>query len=269
MTAPACPDALRFAMPMPPAAPPPTSPSTSAGPARYYALVPCAGSGSRAGTDQPKQYQSIAGQPLVMHTLWALAGVVRLTAGLVVLSPGDGFVWPEGEAWPEQFTRKHCGGATRAHSVFNGLQALRESGARDQDWVLVHDAARCLVTPDMVNALIDACMNDPVGGLLALPLPDTLKRAVDGRVATTVPREDKWLAQTPQMFRLGALQTALEAQADTGFAGVTDEASALEMAGLQPLLVPGSAHNFKVTYPADFALAQAVLVSRIAKEQTP
>jgi 2-C-methyl-D-erythritol 4-phosphate cytidylyltransferase len=126
----------------------------------------------------------------------------------------------------------------------------------------VHDAARCLITPTLVDALIDACMNDPVGGLLALPLPDTLKRAVGGRVAATVPREDKWLAQTPQLFRLGVLQNALAAQAATGFAGVTDEASAIEMAGLQPLLVPGSAHNFKVTYPADFALAQAVLLSR-------
>lgn len=235
----------------------------------YYALVPCAGSGSRAGTDQPKQYQAVAGQPLVMHTLQALAGVARLTAGLVVLSPGDDFVWPEGSDWPQRFSRAHCGGATRAHSVFNGLQALRESGARDEDWVLVHDAARCLVTPALVNTLIDACKNDPVGGLLALPLPDTLKCAAGGRVAATVPREDKWLAQTPQMFRLGALQQALAAQAASGFAGVTDEASALEMAGLQPLLVPGSAHNFKVTYPSDFVLAQAVLVSRIAKEQTP
>ena len=234
----------------------------SPAPQRYYALVPCAGAGSRAGTAQPKQYHSVAGQPLVMHTVWALAGVTRLKAGLVVLSPGDGFFWPEGEAWPEHFTRAYCGGASRAHSVFNGLRALRESGARDQDWVLVHDAARCLITPDMVNALIEACMNDPVGGLLALPLPDTLKRAVDGRAAATVPRADKWLAQTPQMFRLGVLHKALAAQADTGFTGVTDEASALEMAGLQPLLVPGSAHNFKVTYPADFALAQAVLSSR-------
>jgi 2-C-methyl-D-erythritol 4-phosphate cytidylyltransferase len=146
---------------------------------------------------------------------------------------------------------------------------LYESGARDSDWVLVHDAARCLITPALVDTLIDACMNDPVGGLLALPMPDTLKRAVGGRVASTVPREDKWLAQTPQMFRLGALHNALFAQAATAFAGVTDEASAVEMAGLQPLLVAGSAHNFKVTYPADFVLAQAVLVSRTAQEATP
>jgi 2-C-methyl-D-erythritol 4-phosphate cytidylyltransferase len=137
--------------------------------------------------------------------------------------------------------------------------------------VLVHDAARCLITAALVDALIDACADDAVGGLLALPLPDTLKRAVDGRVAATVPREDKWLAQTPQMFRLGALQQALVAQVPTGFAGVTDEASALEMAGLQPLLVVGSAHNFKVTYAQDFALAQAVLHSRsdVAQKENP
>jgi len=237
--------------------------SASASPVqpRYFALVPCAGAGSRAGTAQPKQYQSVAGQPMVMHTLWALAGVARLAAGLVVLAKGDNFVWPDGAAWPARFTRASCGGASRAHSVFNGLQALRESGARDEDWVLVHDAARCLITPALVDTLIDACTNDPVGGLLALPLPDTLKHAQAGRVAATVPREDKWLAQTPQMFRLGTLQDALAGQAASDFAGVTDEASALEMAGLQPLLVPGSAHNFKVTYPADFALARAVLSS--------
>ena len=249
---------------MPQARPIPNAPYSapaSPAPPRYFALVPCAGAGSRAGTAQPKQYQSVAGQPMVMHTLWALAGVARLTAGLVVLSKGDDFVWPEGAAWPERFTRAFCGGPSRAHSVFNGLQALRESGARDQDWVLVHDAARCLITPALVDALIDACTNDPVGGLLALPLPDTLKQAQAGRVLATVPRQDKWLAQTPQMFRLGTLQDALSAQAESGFAGVTDEASALEMAGLRPLLVPGSAHNFKVTYPADFALAQAVLSS--------
>lgn len=242
---------------------PPTSPLDHG--ARYYALVPCAGTGSRAGTASPKQYQTVAGQPLVMHTLWALDGVARLHTGLVVVAPDDDFAWPHGAqhpAWPQRFVRARVGGASRAHSVFNGLHVLRELGARDQDWVLVHDAARCLITPALVNALIDACANDLVGGLLALPLPDTLKRAASGRVAATVPREDKWLAQTPQMFRLGALQAALAALATADFAGVTDEASALEMAGLQPLLVPGSAHNFKVTYAQDFALAQAVLNSR-------
>jgi len=233
-----------------------------AAPARCFALVPCAGSGSRAGTAQPKQYQPIAGQPLVMHTLQALAGVARLHGGLVVLTPGDDFAWPQGAQWPDLFMRQACGGATRAHSVFQGLQALRDLGVRDNDWVLVHDAARCLVTPQMVDALIDACSVDPVGGLLALPLPDTLKQEVGGRSHTTVPRADKWLAQTPQMFRLGALYDALARRAAGGFAGITDEASAMEMDGHAPLMVTGSAHNFKVTYPQDFALAQAILQAR-------
>ena len=247
-------------MPLAPAAPPTHADEAP----RYYALVPCAGTGSRAGTAQPKQYQEVAGEPMVMHTLKALAAVERLHGGLVVLSPGDDFVWPDGSAWPALFVRAHCGGSTRAHTVLNGLQALRNQGVRDTDWVLVHDAARCLITADMVNALIDACASDAVGGLLALPLPDTLKQAVAGRVARTVPRDDKWLAQTPQMFRLGLLHEALQVQAANGFVGVTDEASALEMAGHQPLLVVGSAHNFKVTYPQDFALAQAVLATRSA-----
>lgn len=231
-------------------------------PARYFALVPCAGSGSRAGTAQPKQYQSIAGHAVVMHTLRALAGVVRLCGGLVVLTPGDNFVWPGGAQWPDRFLRQTCGGATRAHSVFQGLQALADVGVRDTDWVLVHDAARCLVTPQMVDTLIDACADDPVGGLLALPLPDTLKQEAAGRVRTTVPRADKWLAQTPQMFRLGALRDAMAARRADGFAGITDEASAMELAGHAPLLVAGSAHNFKLTYPQDFALAAAILETR-------
>ena len=230
--------------------------------ARYFALVPCAGSGSRAGTAQPKQYQPIAGRPLVMHTLWALAGVARLHGGMVVLTPGDDFAWPDGGQWPDLFMRQACGGETRAHSVFQGLQALADLGVRDTEWVLVHDAARCLITPQMVDALIDACADDPVGGLLALQLPDTLKQEVGGRSQTTVPRADKWLAQTPQMFRLGALRGALASKLADGFAGITDEASAMELAGHAPLLVVGSAHNFKVTYPQDFALAAAILQTR-------
>ena len=127
------------------------------------------------------------------------------------------------------------------------------------DWVLVHDAARCLITPTQIDALIDACLPDAVGGLLALPLPDTLKRESGGRVAQTVDRADKWLAQTPQMFRIGRLLQALQAAGDA----VTDESSAIESQGLSPLLVPGSAQNFKVTSPQDFALAEAVLQARV------
>jgi 2-C-methyl-D-erythritol 4-phosphate cytidylyltransferase len=126
------------------------------------------------------------------------------------------------------------------------------------DWVLVHDAARCLITPAQINGLLDACLDDEVGGLLALPLPDTLKAAKAGRVSATLPRADKWLAQTPQMFRIGSLLEALELAGDA----VTDESSAIEAMGLAPKLVVGSAQNFKVTYPEDFELAQAVLVAR-------
>lgn len=227
---------------------------------RCHALVPCAGSGSRAGTAQPKQYQPLAGRPLVQHTLAALGAVARIDRLLVVVAPGDDTLRQPGARWQ----LADCGGATRAESVCNGLDHLLASGAAPQDWVLVHDAARCLLTPALVDALIDACLPDAVGGLLALPLPDTLKRAQDGRVAATVERADKWLAQTPQMFRIGALRDALAPHAASGFAGITDEASAMEAAGHAPLLVRGSAQNFKVTYPEDFALAEAILKSRDA-----
>ena len=227
----------------------------------FHALIPCAGSGSRAGTAQPKQYQSLAGQALVMHTVHALAQVPQIASGWLVLSPTDDHAWPQSD-WPAHFQRLRCGGASRAESVFNGLRAMLAEGLDGQDWVLVHDAARCLVQPEAVARLIDTCQGDAVGGLLALPLPDTLKTEAGGRVSTTVSREHKWLAQTPQMFRLQALHDALAAVADSAFADITDEASAMERLGLKPLLVEGSAQNFKVTYPADFALAEAILRSR-------
>ena len=225
---------------------------------RCFALLPCAGRGSRAGTEQPKQYQTVAGEPLVLHTVAAWLAVPRVACCVLVLAPDDGFQGPTDPRL--QWLR--CGGASRAESVFNGLHALRAQGAAEHDWVLVHDAARCLITPAHINALLDACWHDPVGGLLALPLPDTLKVGAQGRVAATLDRSDKWLAQTPQMFRLGALHAALAATQAQDFAGVTDEASAMEMAGHAPRLVPGSAQNFKVTYPEDFALAEAILNSR-------
>ena len=223
---------------------------------RFFALIPCAGQGSRAGTLTAKQYQPVAGQALVLHTLAAFAAVKRLDKTLVVVAPGDSFFDPD-----PAFEVANCGGASRADSVFNGLQALKERGAQDHDWVLVHDAARCLITPAQIDRLIDACSGDAVGGLLALKLPDTLKREADGRVAGTVDRADKWLAQTPQMFRLGALAKALQGAGDS----TTDESSAIEAMGLQPRLVTGSAENFKVTYAEDFLLAEAILLSRISR----
>jgi len=224
---------------------------------RCWALIPCAGTGSRAGVAGPKQYQPIAGKPMVLHTLAAFAGVARIEQTLVVVSPDDGF-FQTPQALNASFIIAACGGSTRAASVFNGLNALLAEGAVAHDWVLVHDAARCLITPELIDQLLDACLDDEVGGLLALPLPDTLKAAQAGRVAATLPRADKWLAQTPQMFRIGSLLDALRLAGD----GVTDESSAIETLGLSPKLVPGSAQNFKVTYPQDFELAQAVLEGR-------
>jgi 2-C-methyl-D-erythritol 4-phosphate cytidylyltransferase len=223
---------------------------------RFFALVPCAGQGSRAGTPTAKQYQPVAGQALVLHTLAAFAAVKRIDKTWVVVAPGDAFfeVTTPGQC----FEVIKCGGTSRADSVFNGLQALRHAGAQVHDWVLVHDAARCLITPAQIDRLIDACADDAVGGLLALKLPDTLKREADGRVAATVDRADKWLAQTPQMFRLGTLAQALQGAGES----ITDESSAIEAMGLQPKLVAGSVENFKVTYAEDFRLAEAILLNR-------
>lgn len=243
---------------------------------RFYALIPCGGVGSRAvgsravgshavgshavGShavgDLPKQYQSIAGQPMVAHTLAAFAAVPRITQTWSVVAPAD-------TVFARLLNATHlvaaCAGSTRAATVFNGLKQLLTQGADPQDWVLVHDAARCLITPAQINALIDACQNDEVGGLLALRFPDTLKSATaDARVCATIARAGKWLAQTPQMFRIGQLIAALE-KADNS---ITDESSAIEALGLHPKLVEGSMQNFKITYPADFALAEAVLKAR-------
>jgi 2-C-methyl-D-erythritol 4-phosphate cytidylyltransferase len=230
-----------------------------------HVLVPAAGSGSRAGTAVPKQYQPLAGQPLVLHTLRALRQVPGIASLNVVVSPDDSRMAAvlAGDATLSEVRIHHVGGATRAASVTAGLQALRASGAHDNDWVLVHDAARCLVLADWVQQLIESCQNDPVGGLLALPLPDTLKQAdADTRVQATLTRDDKWLAQTPQMFRLGTLLQALLEAGDS----VTDEASAIEAMGLRPRLVRGHTLNLKVTYAPDLHLAQWVLSAR---QQTP
>lgn len=224
--------------------------------ARHFALVPCAGVGVRSGARGPKQYESIAGRPMVAHALDALLGVPRLLATLVVLAPDDDrFEHELPDAAGERLWVCRRGGASRAASVAGGLTELRSRGAVEEDWVLVHDAARCLLRSDWVERLIDACRDDAVGGLLALPLADTLKEERDGRVAATLARQGKWAAQTPQMFRIGTLQRAL-AQAGPG---VTDEAAAIEALGLAPRLVEGDSANLKVTWPADFAIAEALL----------
>jgi 2-C-methyl-D-erythritol 4-phosphate cytidylyltransferase / 2-C-methyl-D-erythritol 2,4-cyclodiphosphate synthase len=224
---------------------------------RCFALVPCAGLGERAGAQGPKQYARLGARTVVAHALHALTRVPRIEHTLVVLAPRDAAfeaAAPGFDGWVER-----VGGATRAASVRAGLDALIRRGAAPGDWVLVHDAARCLVTPEAVDRLIDACGADAVGGLLALPLADTLKDAdAHGRARATIARCGKWLAQTPQMFRIGLLREALARAGDA----VTDEASAVEALGHAPLLVAGDADNFKLTWPEDFPRAERVLSAR-------
>jgi 2-C-methyl-D-erythritol 4-phosphate cytidylyltransferase len=225
---------------------------------RHYAIVPAAGSGSRFGAGTPKQYLSLAGRPLIFHTLAALVACPEIDRVWVVLAPDDA-EWDRHD-WSElgaKLETLRCGGATRADSVGNGLRAAAMVAA-DDDWVLVHDAARPCLSQDMLAALMEALAADPVGGLLAVPVADTLKRA-DGaqRVAATEPRDGLWQAQTPQMFRYGLLCEALGK-----CRAVTDEAGAIEALGLQPRLVRGDATNLKVTYPADLALAALILRGR-------
>ena len=214
------------------------------------------------GGNCPKQYLPLAGQPLLRHTLGVLATVPAIARIFVVLAPGDtnwdDFDWLDLEP---RLSILLCGGATRAESVTNGLRAMREQVESD-DWILVHDAARVCLTRAHVEKLIAEVGNDPVGGLLAVPVADTLKRAQDlssdgVRVAATVPREGLWQAQTPQMFRYGLLAEALEYAP-----AVTDEASAIEALGLRPRLVAADATNLKVTYPLDLQLAEWILQNR-------
>jgi 2-C-methyl-D-erythritol 4-phosphate cytidylyltransferase / 2-C-methyl-D-erythritol 2,4-cyclodiphosphate synthase len=238
---------------------------------RFIALIPCAGAGLRAGGEQPKQYQNIAGKAMVLHTLAAFAAVTRIAQTVVVVAPDDStFESLESlESFGSTVHVLRCGGATRAETVKNGLQALLRMGSEEgcdlADWVLVHDAARCLITSEQINHLIDECQNDAVGGLLACPVADTLKSSTDGRIDATIDRAGKWAAQTPQMFRIGQLEAALDKALQAGVP-VTDEASAMEYAvkslGLKPKLVAASSQNFKVTYPDDFALAEVILHSR-------
>jgi len=223
--------------------------------ARCFALVPCAGEGARLGAGLPKQYLRLAGRAMVAHTLDALARVPRITATLVVLAPlDDQFDSHVPDFGGEGRWLARCGGTSRAGTVANGLAVLATQGVEDRDWVLVHDAARCMVRPEWIDRLIDACVDDQVGGLLALPLADTLKAERDGRVGATVDRAGMWAAQTPQMFRLGLLRQALAAGTD-----FTDEASAVEALGHAPKLVLGNLENFKLTWRADFDLAARLL----------
>lgn len=224
----------------------------------HYAIVPAAGTGARFGGETPKQYQLLAGRPLIYYSLAALCRQQRIARVWVVLAADD--IWWRQHDWTSlgyKLETVFCGGATRAESVANGLRAAA-TAADDDDWVLVHDAARPCLSQAMLAALCDELADDPVGGLLAVPVADTLKRADDAqRVARTEPRDGLWQAQTPQMFRYGPLRDALD-----NCRAVTDEAGAIEASDLKPRLVRGDATNLKVTYPADLALAAMILRGR-------
>ena len=225
---------------------------------RYFAIVPAAGSGSRFGAEKPKQYLSLLGRPMIFHTLAALVASPQIDRVWVVLSPDDDY-WQQYD-WSDlgpKLETVRCGGETRAASVTNGLQAAAMMAA-DDDWVLVHDAARPCLSAEMLAALFSDLADDPVGGILAVPVADTLKRAnAEQRVAATEPRDGLWQAQTPQMFRYARLLEALNHCAE-----VTDEAGAIEALGLKPRLVRSDTTNLKVTYPADLALAAMILRGR-------
>jgi 2-C-methyl-D-erythritol 4-phosphate cytidylyltransferase len=224
---------------------------------RHFALVPAAGIGTRFAGSMPKQYLLVAGRSLLWHAVAGLAAHPAVYRVVVVLHPDDRLfaAQPWGQL-SDRISALRCGGASRAESVRNGLAALGEDLDAD-DWVLVHDAARPCLSSDLLQRLIETVDSDAVGGLLAVPVADTLKRCdADRRVVRTEPREGLWRAQTPQMFRYGLLTRAL---AGADLTAVTDEASAVEALGLSPRLVLGSERNVKVTYPEDLALAEAIL----------
>lgn len=227
---------------------------------RYYALVPAAGTGTRMGNSRPKQYLPLAGRPMIHHALSTLCASSRLSRVFVVLAEQDE-EWDRHDWRPlgSRLSVLRCGGPTRADSVLNGLQAIGAQ-AQPDDWMLVHDAARPCLSPLQLDALIGEVGDDEVGGILAVPVADTLKRATgDGRIEATVSRERLWQAQTPQMFRHGLLREALlDARARAHL--VTDEAGAVEALGHRPRLVACDAANLKVTFPSDLALAERILL---------
>ena len=222
---------------------------------RYFSLIPAAGVGARMGADGPKQYLPLGGKPMLRHTLDAFLSSERISHTFVVVSVDDGQI--------DAVTPSHgvsvlrCGGATRMESIRNALDAMAAS-VREDDWVLVHDAARPGLNRQLIEKLIAEVGAHPVGGLLALPVVDTVKRAAGGAVST-ISRDGLWLAQTPQMFRYRLLCDALAAATDA--AAITDDASAVEAMGHAPMLVEGHPRNLKVTLPQDIRIAEMYLAA--------
>ena len=227
---------------------------------KFHAVIPAAGAGSRMGVDIPKQYLTLAGQTVLEHSLDVLLACEQIATVVLVLSADD-------ERWPEIMHRYKdsrvetvTGGAERCHSVLNGLEHLAGTAGVD-DWVLVHDAARPCVRQQDIEMLMTRLEDHAVGGLLGVPVADTMKQVdSDSMILKTVERDGLWRALTPQMFRLGPLRDALQ-QAIASGVMVTDDASAMEMAGYRARMVEGQADNIKITRPADLQLAEFYLQS--------
>ncbi len=236
--------------------------------ARLFILVPAAGGGARFGHPLPKQYALLAGLPVLVHSLTRLVDMLA-PAGTFVALAADDLHYDRMPGRPADVVALRCGGATRAETVRNALAELADR-CGDDDWLLVHDAARPCVPRDALARLVEHLRDDAVGGLLAVPVADTLKRSDNDADAphavATVPRAGLWQAQTPQMFRFGVLRRAFD---DERALACTDEAQAVEALGLAPQLVRGSAANLKITYPDDLTLAAAVLAAQAAEDSPP
>ena len=228
---------------------------------RYFALIPAAGNGTRLGAETPKQYLAVAGRSLLAHAAATLLADSRIMKTFVVVSPEDPYA-ERIATMPglEAALVLPCGGATRAETVINGLREMENHDVLDNDWVLVHDAARPCLSAALLKRLIDEIGTDVVGGILAVPVSDTLKRGDEFHRATaTETRVGLWHAQTPQMFRAGTLRNALQIAT---LENITDEASAIEAAGMRPKLVMGDRSNIKVTYADDLAFVEWLLAQR-------
>ena len=229
---------------------------------KFIALIPAAGSGSRMNNELPKQYLSLNSRPMIYHAIHMLFHSQFITRILAVLAPNDDewfkYDWSE---FSEKLIVLNCGGITRAESVLNGLTAAEQKNlVNADDWILVHDAARPCLTSSQLEKLINELAEDKVGGLLAVPVADTLKRSdTENRITHTESRENLWQAQTPQMFRYDLLAKALHNATNIH---ITDYASAVEALGFHPKLVLGDTNNFKVTYPQDLALAELIIQKR-------
>lgn len=226
----------------------------------FHIIIPAAGSGSRMASEIPKQYMLLCGKPLISHCIETFFNHSRIASIHVALSPFDTF-WNGLTPEPASKLKLHyTGGDTRAQTVLNTLLKINVA---EEDWILVHDAARPGLTHHLLDNLLNSLESDPVGGLLAMPVSDTLKFSGDkNEVLKTIPRAHLWQAQTPQMFRYGvlryALHTSIGAASGDAVKIVTDEAEAIEAQGLQPKLVQGELRNLKVTYPQDLIFLESI-----------